>query len=72
MTLDSQLRVILLILRYKVGTKLFEPEYKMNKLFGEKIVLMYYKYFANYESICILLYNMKSSQYKCKGYTNEK
>ena len=34
----SQLRVLLRILRYKIGAKLFEPETKMTDICGEMIV----------------------------------
>ena len=42
----SQLRIILRILRHKIGAKLFEPESKMTDLCGEMIVPQFgeYKY----------------------------
>ena len=34
----SQLRIILRVLRHKIGAKLFEPESKMTNICGEMIV----------------------------------
>ena len=42
----SQLRIILRVLRHKIGAKLFEPESKMTNICGEMIVPQFgeYKY----------------------------
>ena len=40
----SQLRILLKILRYKIGAKLFEPEKKMTDLYGEMIVPKFEEY----------------------------
>ena len=45
----SQLYILLLILRYKLGAKLFESEYKMKESCGEKVSPQFREYSRTHE-----------------------